>query len=337
MNSELDRRRFALGAGALVLAGACAPPSPAPARPVRLILAPCSLGLRPKADGSEPGAWRAPAALVEAGLAARVGATETVALARPTYQRDAQPETRIRNGQTLRRFMLELGDKVGEAIAANRFPLVAGGDCSVLLGCLHGARRSGGRGLVHVDGHSDFFHPGNYDSAARLGSVAGMDLALATGRGEALLARWPNVDGPLVADADTIQIGERNALDADYDSFYGDIVRTGITRMIIQDVLRIGVDETVRRALSRMDSRGIDRAWLHIDLDVLDAAVMPAVDSPGSPGFDYAQLGTLLAGLQASGRFLGAAVAIYDPELDPDGRHGRGIVAMLGNAFGGTI
>jgi hypothetical protein len=29
--------------------------------------------------------------------------------------------------------------------------------------------------VVHVDGHSDFFHPGNYDSTARLGSVAGMD------------------------------------------------------------------------------------------------------------------------------------------------------------------
>jgi len=35
--------------------------------------------------------------------------------------------------------------------------------------------------LVHVDGHDDFYHPGNYDSARRLGAVAGMDLALASG------------------------------------------------------------------------------------------------------------------------------------------------------------
>ncbi len=333
MTAILNRRSFALGAGAFALAGACAPPSPAAARPVRLILAPCSLGLRPNGDGSEPGAWRAPAALVEAGLAARVGARGTVALERPAYRHDAQPGTRIRNGQTLRRFLLALGDQVGAAIGAGHFPRVVGGDCSVLLGCLHGARRAGGRGLVHVDGHSDFFHPGNYDSAARLGSVAGMDLALATGRGEPLLARWPGVEGPLVADEDAIQIGERNALDANYDRFYGDIVRTGITRMIIQDVLRIGMDETVRRTLARLAARGIDRAWLHVDLDVLDAAAMPAVDSPGSPGFDFAQLGALLKGLKTSGRFLGLAVAIYDPERDPDRRHARGIVAMLGEAF----
>jgi arginase len=29
--------------------------------------------------------------------------------------------------------------------------------------------------------------------------------------------------------------------------------------------------------------RGLTRAWLHIDLDVLDQSVMPPVDSPGTP------------------------------------------------------
>ena len=45
--------------------------------------------------------------------------------------------------------------------------------CSILLGALAGARRHGPLSLVHVDGHSDFRHPGNYDSAAQLGAVAG--------------------------------------------------------------------------------------------------------------------------------------------------------------------
>jgi len=40
-----------------------------------------------------------------------------------------------------------------------------------------------------------------------------MDLALATGRGEALLTRWPGIDGPLVIDEDAVQIGERDADD----------------------------------------------------------------------------------------------------------------------------
>src|SRR6185312_9272454 len=132
--------------------------------------------------------------------------------------------------------------------------------------------------------------PGNYDTKSRLGSAAGMDLALATGRGEPLLTRWPGIDGPLVADEDAIQVGERDAEDSDYDKYYGDVVRTAITRLTIQQIQREGIRRTTGRILGRLEQRGIRRAWLHVDLDVLDEKVMNAVDSPGSPGFDFAQL-----------------------------------------------
>ena len=157
--------------------------------------------------------------------------------------------------------------------------------------------------------------------------------ALATGRGEALLTEWPGVDGPLVRDEDAIQVGERDALNADYDQYYGDVVRSGITRLIVQDVLRMGVEAASAAIVARLAARGLDRVWLHIDLDVLDQAVMPAVDSPGSPGLDFAQLGMLVRTLLLSGRIVGAAIAIYDPERDPDGVHSAGIVAMLGDVF----
>jgi arginase len=252
-----------------------------------------------------------------------------VELPRPSYRFDAQPGTRIRNGHTIRAFSIELGDAVQRALAAGRFPLVLGGDCSVLLGCLLGARQAGGRGLLHVDGNSDFFHPGNYDTTKALGSVAGMDLALATGRGEALLTEWPGIEGPLVADEDAIQIGERDAESPDFDGFYGDIVRTGITRVTIQDLLRLGVEATCRRVIGRLADRGLGSVWLHIDLDVLDQAVMPAVDSPGSPGLDFEGLAALIAGLVRSARVLGADVAIYDPELDPGGLYAEPIGRCL--------
>jgi arginase len=64
---------------------------------------------------------------------------------------------------------------------------------------------------------------------------------------------------------------------------------------------------------------GLDRVWLYADLDVLDQVVMPAVDSPGSPGLDFAQLAELLSRLL--GRVIGLDVTIYDPELDPAGEY----------------
>jgi arginase len=300
-------------------------------RMLDLIDAPNHLGLRPPRPGVEPGTWRAPDALDRAGLAARLEPARHVRLARRDYHAEAQPGTRVRNGPALRDFNLELAAEVERSLGRGALPVVVGGDCSILLGCLLGLRRAGGRGLVHVDGHSDFFHPGNYDAASRLGSAAGMDLALATGRGESILTEWPGVTGPLVADADVIQIGERDAGDPGYA--YRDIERTAIERVTVQTLKAEGIDSVAARANAHLGRRDLARAWLHVDLDVLDQAIMPAVDSPGSPGLTYAELSALLGGLLRSGRIAGLDVAIYDPDLDPQGTYAPRIVDAIAEAF----
>jgi arginase len=302
-------------------------------RRIGLVTAPSSLGLRPNEKGREPGTWRAPAALLEAGLAETLDARSVVKLARQRYDFSEQQGTRIRNGNSLRTFLTVVAEAVQAELAAGRFPLVLGGDCSVMLGCLYALRRAGGSGLIHVDGHSDFFHPGNYDTRARLGSAAGMDLALATGRGESLLTRWPGIEGALAADVDVIQAGERDAENADWPEGYPDVARTAITRLTIQQILRDGIPRTAERMIARLAERKLDRAWMHLDLDVLDEHVMNAVDSPGTPGFDFPALASLLGALVSSGRIAGMTVCIYDPDLDPGNRFARPIVDLLAAAM----
>lgn len=289
---------------------------------VDLIAVPWNLGLRPPAPGREPGTWQAPQALLAAGLDGRLRPAGTVELDRPPYEADAQPGTRIRNGVTLREHTLRLGDVVQDALAASRFPVVVGGDCSILLGCLLGARRGGRCGLVHLDGHSDFRHPGNHDAGAALGNAAGMDLALATGRGELLLTHWPEVGRPLVADVDVVQIGDRT-----------DQATPPVIRFTAQEIQRYGIVGLGAQVLTRLERRGLNRVWLHLDLDVLDESVLPAVDTPGRPGLDFAQLAELLALLVGTGRVIGLDVAIYDPERDPDGAYAEPIVDCLASAL----
>jgi arginase len=326
---NMTRRKFAMMAGATMLAGWQARASEPPRKRISLVLAPSNLGLRPTESGGQPGTWRAPQALIDAGLGRVLDAGEIVALDRPTYEFGAQAGTRIRNGLSIRTFSLKLSEKVRDILQRGRFPVVIGGDCSILLGGLHGMRRDGGRGLVHIDGHSDFFHPGNYDAAKVLGAAAGMDLALASGRGESLLTDWPEIGEPLAADRDIIQVGERYAESPTFKNYYGDILQTEITQFAIQRVLADGVDVTARRVIAKLETRGLDKVWLHVDLDVLDESVMPAVDSPGSPGLDYAQLTRLIGALCASGRIVGANFTIYDPERDPDARYARPLVACI--------
>jgi arginase len=332
--SRMTRRKFTMMAGATVLAGWQAAPSQAKPGSISLVLTPSNLGLRPTESGGQPGTWRAPQVLIDAGLARALDTGEIVPLERPIYEFEAQAGTRIRNGLSIRAFSLQLSEKVRDILKRHRFPVVIGGDCSILLGSLHGVRRAGGRGLVHIDGHSDFFHPGNYDTAKRLGSAAGMDLALASGRGELLLTDWPEIGKPLASDADIIQLGERDAESPSFKDYYGDIIRTEITQFTIQRVLADGVDTTARRVIAKLEARGLDKVWLHVDLDVLDESVMPAVDSPGSPGLDYVQLTELVGALCASGRIAGANFTIYDPDRDPHLLYARPLVRCIANGVG---
>ncbi len=303
-------------------------------RPV-LIRAPSNLGLRPLRPGHVPGAWRAPAALTAAGLVAAVGPARVVDLPRPAYTPDPQPGTRLRNGPAMRAFNLRLADLVEGAARAGAFPLVVGGDCSVLLGALAGRRRLGPLALAHVDGHSDFRHPGNCDAGATLGAVAGMDLALATGRGEPLMTEWPGAPVPLVPDEAVVQLGEREGRDADFA--WPDVRDTAITRVEVFEALALAPDELLARVRAPLDRGEVAGwpFWVHLDVDVLDAAVMPAVDSPGSPGLDPDVLAGVLGALLADARCCGLTVTVFDPDLDPAGAYAALVVALLGRALRG--
>jgi len=330
----LTRRQFGIVASAVLVGRSREAAALPQAARVSLILAPSNLGLRPE-NGREPGTWQAPRVLMEAGLRNALDAYEVRRLERPLYEFAAQPNTRIRNGRSLRAYSLELSRNVQDVLGARRFPVVIGGDCSILLGCLHGARLAGGRGLVHVDGHSDFTQEKSYATPETLGAAAGMDLALASGRGEKLLTDWPDVGSPLVDDADIVQVGERGSDEPWFQQYYGDILETAITRLTAQCVLEEGMDVGAHRILARLETRGLEKAWLHVDLDVLDQKVMSAVDSPGSPGLDYEQLAQFLRLLIASGRIAGADFAIYDPERDPGHAHARGLVRCIAKGIKG--
>jgi arginase len=322
-----SRRAVLAGSAASVGAMTLCDRAIAAPRAISLIEAPSNLGLSPTGPGPEPGCWQAPEAFRRAGLQAGLGPVETITLDRPPYCADAAAGTRIRNGVAIRNYSERLAAEVAGALAAGRFAIVLGGDCSILLGCLLGARQAGPVGLVHVDGHSDYANPANYDTARRLGAAAGMDLALATGTGEAILTGWDSVAGPLVAPADAVQLGERNVTAAEHP--YPDFPAAGIAQWTIQDIARCGVVPSAQTALHYLSSRAIERFWIHLDLDVLAESVLPAVDSPGEPGLTLDALEDLLVAILSDPRALGIDVTIYDPARDPDWRHAPGLSRML--------
>ncbi|EHH67461.1 arginase family protein [Gluconobacter morbifer] len=294
---------------------------------MQLVLAPSNLGLSPLQKGHVPGTWRAPEALMDAGLGEAVNYSCLHSLSRPDYSPEAQEGTRIRNGHAIRAYDLILGETVGNVCTSGEFALVIGGDCSLLLGALVGARQIGPISLIHIDGHSDFRHPGNYDPAAALNGAAGMDLALATGRGEALLTAWPDVSDPLVSDANVIQIGERESHDPDF--VWPDIANTAIEQVDIFEAQKIGPSGLSQRIHDVLLREPEQSFWIHFDVDVMDQAIMPAVDCPGSPGLSPEYLVQILSPLVSSAGCLGMSLTIYDPDRDPEGQCATIIIDIL--------
>ncbi len=282
-------------------------------RTIALVGAPTSIGIKPYDDGTQRRLDLGPAVLRDEGLVDRLGARDLGDVLPPPYVDFDRPPGRPRNEEGVAHYSRSLADRVRAAREDDGFVLVLGGDCSIVLGALLGARPPAGRvGLVYIDAHGDFATP----ETSRTGSVASMCLALAVGRGDSPLARLAP-GGPLVRPEDLVVIGRR---DDGGDFYYGqDVLRAGPMLDLPNDAVRAsGVPAAAAAALERLAASQVDGFWIHVDADVIDPSVMPAVDSPEPDGLLLDDLAGLLAPMVDHPKALGLELTIYDPKLDPD-------------------
>lgn len=292
---------------------------------IAIIEAPSVLGLWPS------GVERLPDALRAAGLHARLVGDDAAAVARaepPPFDAARDAGTGLLNGPAIVAFSRTLADAVGEAIGRGAFPLVLGGDCSILLGPLLATRRRDGGGLLFVDGHADYYQP----AAEPKGEVASMALALATGRGPVVLA---DLDGlrPLVRDVDVVAFGYR---DADEARAHGsdDVAATAVHAMPLDHVRHLGITTATAHAIAHLTrAYGPGNFWLHFDADVLDDAVMPAVDYRQPGGLSLDEAATLLNAAIAAGRCAGMTVTTFNPSLDAGGAGAKMLADLVAKAM----
>jgi arginase len=270
------------------------------------------------------------------GLVQRLGASDLGDdVIAPEYREYVCPTGRPRNEAEVGAYCRTLGERVEEATSDGRFAVVLGGDCSIVLGSLLGARQSaqGSVGLVYVDAHADFGTP----EESHTGSVASMCLALAVGRGETPLARLTG-DAPLVDGKDVVLIGRRDAAEPWYG--YAALAASPILDIPGAALSDRGAADVAAAALKRLTSPGSNDEprgfWIHLDADVINPTVMPAVDSPTTGGPTIKELVDLFTPLVRHPRALGLELTIYDPGLDPDRSCAKRLVSLLENVLLGV-
>ncbi|MFF4453340.1 arginase family protein [Streptomyces goshikiensis] len=297
-------------------------------RSLVLLDAPSNLGLRPPAPGTVPGVCKLAGALREQGLLSRLGAREGGVVVPPRYDRgDWKEGDGVFHAAPLAAYTVALADRIETHLRAGEFPVVLGGDCSIQLGASLAMRRLGRYGLAAIDGSADFRHPGNEAVNGPVGAAAGEELALATGRGQADLTDLEGLR-PYLRDQDVRLFGLR-----DGDEDLPELRAAGITAATVGDIRAHGTARVARAALDGLHPPEAAGFWVHLDADVLDPAVMPAVDSPDPGGLLPGELAELLAVLVGSPRCVGMNVTIYDPDLDPALRAGALLADLVAAAF----
>ena len=288
-----------------------------------IIEAPSNLGLMPT------GVERTPEVLLELGLGRQLGAESVARIAAPAYDARRDPATGMLNPRSIAGYTPKLADAVEAAAGRGEVPIVLGGDCSILLGCLLALKRRGRHGLFFVDGHTDFYDP----TTSISGEGADMDLSLVTGRGPALVT---DLEGrrPYMRDEDTVVLGYRDAPTARKHGAK-DVRDTAITAFDLAAVRAAGAGAAATVATRRLAEAPTEGFWIHLDADVLDDRVMPAVDYRQPDGLSPAELVAVLAAAIATGRVAGIDVTIYNPNLDDaDLTAGRGLVDCLVRGLG---
>jgi arginase len=296
-------------------------PRTGPAR-IAVIDAPSVLGLFPG------GVEQLPQALHAHGLTHRLRAEAHHQVQPPPYSGIRDPATGLRNPDTIVTYAESLARVVGGCRDRGEFPLVLGGDCSIILGPLLALAERGTSGLLFLDGHADFAHPRDEPT----GEAASMDLALATGRGS---ASFGPVGGRtrLVGDEHVAVLGYR-VHDDGTDTCAGvHITSTPITAIDLTTIRSVGLDPAVDHALRVVDQPQLDGFWIHIDADVLSDDDMPAVDYRHPGGLTWAELERICRTALHSGRALGLDLTIFNPTLDPTQTIAQRLVDFLADVL----
>lgn len=186
-----------------------------------------------------------------------------------------------------------------QALVAIDEPVITiGGDCGVELASVGEAlRRDPGIAVVWFDAHGDLNTPLSSPS----GSFSGMVARALTGEGAAMLLPEAPLDPSRL-----VLVGVRDLDD-------GELAHIEERAIPMVSSVMTSAAEVV----AAVEATGADRVYLHVDVDVLDPAVIAGVSSAVPFGLELGTLLDCITTLRARFGFAGAGVTGFSP-TSPD-------------------
>ncbi len=288
------------------------------------------LGAPTQCDGRPGGVERAPNVLRDLGVLGAIGASVDLGdLPVRIDGPDRDPISGVIGATSAARAIGRTRDAVETILGNGDRPFMLGGCCTYAIGAVAAAARVFGRcGLVYIDGHLDLYD----GETSPTGEAADMPAAAMLGKAGDLFTRAMGMARAVVPEDVALLACRDHAVAEAEGSLLPRDLGPGLFYRDVSGLRRAGLQETAADVRLRQEG-GARRYWLHVDFDVLDDAVFPAVDYSMPGGLSWSELTTLVRPLLASGSLIGVSTACYNPDRDADLTGGRQIVEFLHRAL----
>ena len=199
--------------------------------------------------------------------------------------------------------------------------LILGGECSETVGVMAGLAEAyrGKPGMLWLDAHGDF----NVPETSPSGYIGGMCLAFACGMASGLDLGTGQAPPPLAGER-LVHVGSR-ALDPPEVAAFNSSPAKLFTA---QQVKKIGAADVAEEAARHLDNRS-DWIACHLDIDVLDPELIPAVNYPTPYGLTTEETSVVISKLLGTGKVRALELAAYNPSKDRGASSAKKIIELL--------
>ena len=204
--------------------------------------------------------------------------------------------------------------------------LILGGECSETVGVMAGlAEAHGGRpGMLWLDAHGDF----NIPDTSPSGYIGGMCLAFACGMAPDLDLGTGKAPPPLAGER-LVHVGSR-ALDPPEVAAFNSSPAKLFTA---QQVKKKGAADVAEEAARHLENRS-DWIACHLDVDVVDPGLIPAVNYPTPEGLTIEETSVVIRKLLGTGKMRVLELVAYNPSKDRGATSANRINELVRTIFG---
>ena len=226
----------------------------------------------------------------------------------------------------------KLAEEVEQIASQEEFPLILGGDHSIVLGSLAGmaatAKKTNKKlGVLYVDAHGDF----NTAETSPTGNIHGECLAASAGLG---LPELTNLyfEGQKVDPKNICFVGCR-----DLDPGEKILMKeAGVTVFTMSDIERQGFSEIIKK-VKLFFLTHVDLIHVSFDMDVLDPMFAPGTGIPLPGGLTNREALLLMEEMYLTGKVKSAEIVEVNPILDIRNQTANLAVSLAARLLGETL